>query len=166
MTNGEIKAAQFNTLMNQVNSLYTLDGKVYVDTLEGTELGTVTEINPSKFTVSCSVVLDLGNGRQQTLMFTASDIEQSKTETPQPVDTYQDLELTEDVPTSEEINEALGVKEVCSFMEAVEANTAETKDFIPLKERKYTEAQKHAYWDAYHEGYNQAQSELNHIVNP
>ena len=97
MTNGEIKAAQFNTLMNQVNSLYTLDGKVYVDTLEGTELGTVTEINPSKFTVSCSVVLDLGNGRQQTLMFTASDIEQSKTETPQPVDTYQDLELTEDV---------------------------------------------------------------------
>ena len=50
--------------------------------------------------------------------------------TPQPVDPYEGLELSEDVPTSEEINEALGVKEVCSFTEAVEANVAETKDFI------------------------------------
>tara|TARA_R100000951_G_scaffold494_2_gene2180 strand:+ start:1117 stop:1656 length:540 start_codon:yes stop_codon:yes gene_type:complete len=85
---------------------------------------------------------------------------------PQPVDPYEGLELSEDVPTSEEINEALGVKEVCSFTEAVEANVAETKDFIPIKERQYTEEQKHFYWEAYHEGYKQGQAELNDIVNP
>ncbi len=86
--------------------------------------------------------------------------------TPQPVDAYEGLELSEDVPTSEQVNEALGVKEVCSFTEAVEANVAETKDFIPVKERQLTEAEKHFYWDAYHEVYKQAQAELNHIVNP
>ena len=88
--------------------------------------------------------------------------------TPQPVDAYEglDTEQTSGMPTSEEINKACGVKEVCSFEEAVEANTAEMNDFIPAKEKKLTEAQKHAYWDAYHEGYKQAQSELNHIVNP
>jgi hypothetical protein len=86
--------------------------------------------------------------------------------TPQPVDVYEGLELSEDVPTSEEINAALGVKEVCSFTEAVEANVAETKDFIPIKERQLTEEQKHFYWEAYHEGYKQAQAELNDIVNP
>ena len=73
----------------------------------------------------------------------------------EPVDAYQDLdtEQTEGEPTSEEINKALGVKEVCSFMEAVEANVAETRDFIPVKERQLTEEQKHFYWEAYHEGY-------------
>jgi hypothetical protein len=86
--------------------------------------------------------------------------------TPQPVDVYEGLELSEDVPTSEEINAALGVKEVCSFTEAVEANVAETKDFIPVKERQLTEEQKHFYWEAYHEGYKQGQAELNDIVNP
>ena len=85
-----------------------------------------------------------------------------------PVDAYEglDTEQTAGMPTSEEINKACGVKEVCSFEEAVEANVAEMNDFIPVKERQYTDAQKHAYWDAYHEGYRQAQSELNHIVNP
>jgi len=86
--------------------------------------------------------------------------------TPQPVDVYEGLELSEDVPTSEEINAALGVKEVCSFTEAVEANVAETKDFIPTKERQLTEEEKHFYWEAYHEGYKQGQAELNDIVNP
>jgi hypothetical protein len=86
--------------------------------------------------------------------------------TPQPVDVYEGLELSEDVPTSEEINAALGVKEVCSFTEAVEANVAETKDFIPVKERQLTEEEKHFYWEAYHEGYKQGQAELNDIVNP
>ena len=86
--------------------------------------------------------------------------------TPQPVDPYEGLELSEDVPTSEEINAALGVKNPCSFMQAVEANTAENASSLPVKERQLTEEQKHFYWDAYHEGYKQAQAELNHIVNP
>ena len=64
----------------------------------------------------------------------------------EPVDAYEGLELTEGEPTSEEINEALGVKEVCSFTEAVEANVAETRDFIPVKERQLTEAEKQAYY--------------------
>ena len=86
--------------------------------------------------------------------------------TPQPVDVYEGLELSEDVPTSENINEALGVKNPCSFMQAVEANTAENASCLPVKERQLTEEQKHFYWDAYHEGYKQGQAELNDIVNP
>ena len=86
--------------------------------------------------------------------------------TPQPVDPYEGLELSEGVPTSEEINAALGVKNPCSFMQAVEANTAENASCLPVKERQLTEEQKHFYWDAYHEGYKQAQAELNDIVNP
>ena len=86
--------------------------------------------------------------------------------TPQPVDPYEGLELSEDVPTSEDINEALGVKNPCSFMQAVEANTAENACCLPVKERQFTEEQKHFYWNAYHEGYKQGQAELNDIVNP
>ena len=86
--------------------------------------------------------------------------------TPQPVDPYEGLELSEDVPTSEEINAALGVKNPCSFMQAVEANTAENASCLPVKERQFTEEQKHFYWGAYHEGYKQAQAELNDIINP
>ena len=166
MTKREIKAAQFTTLMNQVNALYTLDSKVYVNTLEGKTLATVTEINASKYKVSCSVVLDLGNGREKTLMFTASDIVEEVVEEVQPVDAYEGLELSEDMPTSEDINAALGVKNPCSFMQAVEANTAENACCLPVKDRQLTEEEKYFYWHAYHEGHKQGQAELNDIVNP
>lgn len=84
-----------------------------------------------------------------------------------PVDTYQglDLDQAEGEPTAEELNQAEGVK-YCSFMEAVEANTAGSKSTLPVKKEKLTQEQKEFYWNAYHEGYKQAQKELNHIVNP
>lgn len=146
MTDKEKKAKQFKALMNQVNKLYPLGRKVYVRTSEGTAIATVIKVNPSKFLVACSVVLSVDYCRQQTLMFTASDIiDEPKEDTP--VDAYQDLDLeqTEGEPTAEEINQAEGVK-FCSFMAAVEANTKDSKD-VPVKEEKLTEAQKAAYYE-------------------
>ena len=64
------KKARFDELMTKVNKNYEIGSVKYVDTLDGKVTATVVEYNPSKFLVSCSVVLDLGNGVYNTLMFT------------------------------------------------------------------------------------------------
>ena len=70
MAKKEAKALRFKALMASVNINYAIGAAVYVDTLNGKTYATVVEINPSPFLVSCSVVLDLGNGTGSTLMFT------------------------------------------------------------------------------------------------
>lgn len=81
-------------------------------------------------------------------------------------DKYQDLDLCPVLPHSDVINESLGLKDACPFMQVVEANIADSQRNTPINVRQLTEEQKMFYWNAYHEGYQQAQRDLNHIVNP
>jgi hypothetical protein len=84
--------------------------------------------------------------------------------TPQPVDTYQDLDLdqAEGEPTNEELNEAEGVK-FCSFTAAVEANTKDTS--LPVKEKVYTESQMHAFYaEELHKAYNAGYEQGAHVA--